>query len=255
MKKMICVLAFALVPTLAGAADKSEWAFPVTEKDLPAPRIPGDKPRTVGSLTVTRAGADEFYNVPNWRPNMHPAMPKIVQFGNKDAAGRGCGSCPLPTRTGHDESAYVAGLPTRYFIQQMTDWKNGNRKFGNVMIAMSKVLTDAEIKEAADYFAALKPRPWIKVVEAATIPKSFVGPGNKRLLHPAGGTEPLGNRIIEVPENEEDVVYRHPRSAFVAYGPKDSIARGEALVTTGGGKTVACGTCHGPALQGLGDVP
>jgi cytochrome c553 len=37
--------------------------------------------------------------------------------------------------------------------------KNGNRKFGNVMIAMSKVLTDAEIKEAADYFAALKPRP------------------------------------------------------------------------------------------------
>jgi cytochrome c553 len=41
----------------------------------------------------------------------------------------------------------------------------------------------------------------------------------------------------------------------VAYVPKGSIAKGEALVTTGGGKTIACGTCHGPTLQGIGDVP
>src|SRR5260221_14292036 len=140
MKKVIGVVVFALPPPLAGAADNPEWAFPVTEKDLPAPRIPGDKPRTVGSLTVTRAGADEFYNVPNWRPNMHPAMPKIVQFGNKDTAVRGCGSCHLPTGTGHDESAYVAGLPTRYFIQQMTELENCNRKVGAVMIGMSQAV-------------------------------------------------------------------------------------------------------------------
>jgi cytochrome c553 len=252
MKKLICVLAFALTPTLAGAADKPEWAFPVTEKDLPAPRITGDKVRTVGNVTVTRAGADAPFEIPNWRPNMHPAMPKIVQFGNKDTQVRACGSCHLPTGTGHDESAYVAGLPTRYLIQQMTDWKNGNRKFGNVMIAMSKVLTDAEIKEAA----ALKPRPWIKVVEAATIPKSFVGPGNKRLLHPAGGTEALGNRIFEVPEDEEAVVYRDPISGFIAYVPPGSIAKGEALVKTGGGgKTTPCIMCHGVTLLGLGDWP
>src|SRR5258707_5910214 len=147
MKKMICVLAFAFVPMLAGAADKPEWAFPVTEKELPAPRIPGDKPRTVGSLTVTRAGADEFYNIPNWRPDMHPAMPKIVQFGNKDTQVRGFGSCHLRTVTVHDESAYDARLPTRYFIQQMTAYKNGNRKFTEPVIGRPKVLTDAEIKE------------------------------------------------------------------------------------------------------------
>ena len=58
-----------------------------------------------------------------------------------------------------------------------------------------------------------------------------------------------------MPENEEDVVYRDPRSGFVAYVPKGSIDKGEALVTTGGGKTVACGICHGQTLQGLGDVP
>ena len=93
------------------------------------------------------------------------------------------------------------------------------------------------------------------MVQADTVPKSFISPGNKRLLHPAGGTEPLGNRIIEVPENEEDVVYRDPRSGFVAYVPKGSIDRGEALVKFGGAKTVACGICHGQSLQGLGDVP
>src|SRR5712671_4311303 len=186
MKNVVCILtvmilAPALVP--AAAAEKPEWAFPVTEKDLPPPRIEGTRlrPAPPGStLSIQRAKADDMFDIPNWYPDMYPAMPKIVQFGNKDTQVRACGSCHLPTGTGHDESAYVAGLPTRYLIQQMTDWKNGNRKFGNVMIAMSKVLTDAEIKEAADYFAALKPRPWIKVVEATTIPKSFVGPGNKR---------------------------------------------------------------------------
>jgi cytochrome c553 len=51
------------------------------------------------------------------------------------------------------------------------------------------------------------------------------------------------------------VVYRDPRTGFVAYVPKGSIAKGEALVTGGGGRTVACGTCHGATLQGMGDVP
>jgi cytochrome c553 len=186
---------------------------------------------------------------------MYPAMPKIVQYGNKETQVRACGSCHLPTGTGHDESAYVAGLPVNYFIRQMADWKSGDRKFSGTMVQMAKIVTDAEVKDAADYFASLKPRPWIRVVEADTVPKSFVGPGNKRLLHPAGGEEPIANRIIEVPENEEDVVYRDPRSGFVAYVPKGSIKKGEALVTTGGGKTLPCSICHGQTLQGLGDVP
>jgi cytochrome c553 len=41
----------------------------------------------------------------------------------------------------------------------------------------------------------------------------------------------------------------------VAYVPPGSIARGEALVSTGGGKTMPCATCHGRNLQGSGDVP
>jgi len=254
----VLVLAFVLVPGFAAAAEKPEWAFPVTEKDLPPPRIEGTRlrPAPPGStLSIERAKADDMFDIPNWYPDMYPAMPKIVQFGNKDTQVRACGSCHLPVGTGHDESAYVAGLPVAYFLRQMADWKSGERKFGAIMIALAKAATEAEIKDAANYFSALKPRQWIRLVEADTVPKSFIGPGNKRLVHPAGGTEPMGNRIIEVPENEEDVVYRDPRTGFVAYVPKGSVAKGEALVMTGGGKTVACGTCHGPNLQGLGDVP
>jgi cytochrome c553 len=258
MRRIAAVIFIALTPTLAAAADKPDWAFPTTEKDQPAPRFDGAMVRAApagSTLSITRAKADDFYEIPNWYPQMYPAMPKIVQYGNKETQVRACGSCHLPTGTGHDESAYVAGLPVNYFIRQMADWKSGDRKFSGTMVQMAKVVTDAEIKDAADYFASLKLRPWIRVVETDTVPKSYIGQGNKRLVHPAGGSEPVGNRVIEVPENEEDVVYRDPRSGFVAYVPSGSIAKGEALATTGGGKTVPCGICHGQTLQGLGDVP
>lgn len=267
MKQVVCVragtalaLAVAAIAVMAPAvaAEKPDWAFPVTEKDQPPPRIEGTRVRPAppgSTLSITRAKADDMYDIPNWYPSMYPSMPKIVQFGNKDTQVRACGSCHLPIGTGHDESAYVAGLPVGYFTRQLADWKNGDRKFGAVMGGIAKAATEAEIKDAAVYFNSVKPRQWIRVVEADTVPKTFVGPGNKRLVHPAGGTEPLGNRIIEVPENEEDVVYRDPRTGFVAYVPKGSIAKGEALVMTGGGKTMPCATCHGRNLQGSGEVP
>jgi cytochrome c553 len=82
-----------------------------------------------------------------------------------------------------------------------------------------------------------------------------VGPGNKRLRLPGGATEPIGNRIIEIPEDEEVVLNRDPRSGFVALVPKGSIAKGQAIVTTGADKTPPCTICHGPTLKGLGEVP
>jgi cytochrome c553 len=255
MKIVLLALPFVLAPVLAFAAEKPEWAFPVTENNQPAPRIAGDKVRTIGKVTIARAKADDMYDIPDWRPELHPPMPKIVQFGNKDTQVRACGSCHLPTGTGHDESAYVAGLPSAYFIEQLAAWKSGERTYGGTMVGIGKAITDAEAKEAADYFASLKPRQWIRVVEADAVPKSFIGPGNKRLESPSGGSEPLGNRIIEVPQDEEAVVYRDPISGFVAYVPKGSIARGEALVKTGGGKTTLCGVCHAVTLQGLGNWP
>lgn len=37
--------------------------------------------------------------------------------------------------------------------------------------------------------------------------------------------------------------------------PPGSLARGEALVKTGAGKTAQCAACHGEALKGKGEVP
>jgi cytochrome c553 len=169
---------------------------------------------------------------------------------------RACGLCHLPTGTGHDESAYIAGLPVDYFIRQMADYKNGNRVGSGSMITIAKAITDEEVRIAAEYYASIEPRPWIRVVETDTVPKTYVAGGNKRLLHPDGGTEPIGNRIIQVPEDEDIVLNRDPRLGFVALVPKGSITRGRELATTGGGgKTVACASCHGETLQGAGNVP
>ncbi|HKC33944.1 MAG TPA: cytochrome C, partial [Xanthobacteraceae bacterium] len=222
MRNFVCLLVVGLVsclaPAVAAGAERPDWAFPVTDKVLPPSKDDG-KPKTApgSTLSLTREQIDDLFNAPDWFPDMHPPMPAVVAHGNKEASVRACASCHLPTGTGHDESAYVAGLPVGYFVRQIADYKSGDRKGSGTMIAMAKVITDQEVRAAAEYFAGLKPRPWIRVVETETVPKTFIGRGNKRLAHPDGGSEPLGNRIIEIPEDEDIVLNRDPRAGFVAY--------------------------------------
>jgi cytochrome c553 len=123
------------------------------------------------------------------------------------------------------------------------------------MIQFAKAMTEDEIKAAAEYFGAMKWTPWIKVVETDRVPKTRLSVG---MFLPLEGneTEPLGQRIIEMPlQPEATEVLRDPRSGFIAYVPFGSIQKGKALVTAGEGKTVPCGVCHGPDLKGLGPVP
>jgi len=259
MRSLLGVLLIGLVPImvpiLAHGAERPDWAFPVTDKvqpPLPADEAPHSAPGSTKSYT--RKQIDDLFNPPDWYPDLHPPMPQIVAHGEATAV-RACASCHLPTGTGHDESAYIAALPVGYFARQMVDYKSGARKGSGSMTTIAKAISEDDVRAAADYFASLKPRPWIRVVEAGTVPKTYVGPGNKRLRLPGGATEPIGTRIIEIPEDEEAVLNRDPRSGFVALVPKGSIARGQVLVTTGADKTVPCGICHGPTLKGLGDVP
>jgi len=71
-----------------------------------------------------------------------------------------------------------------------------------------------------------------------------------------GEREPIGQRIIEIPEDLERFVSRDARSRFIAYVPPGTIQKGQALAVTGsGGKTVQCGVCHGADLKGLGPIP
>jgi cytochrome c553 len=253
---LVPLLASALIPVLAYGADRPDWAFPVTDKVQPPAQDDGQPKTAPGSdKSYTRKQIDDLFNPPDWYPDLHPPMPQVVAHGNGTTV-RACGACHLPTGTGHDESAYIAALPAGYFIRQMADYKSGMRKGSGTMMAIASAITDDDVHSAADYFASLKARPWIRVVETDEVAKTYVGPGNKRLRLPDGGMEPIGNRIIEIPEDEQVVLNRDPRSGFIAYVPKGSVAKGETLVTTGGnGKTLQCAICHGPTLKGLGEVP
>src|SRR5439155_8848300 len=187
-------------------------------------------------------------------PDEHPPAPPIVQKGH--GAALACGACHLMSGHGHPESAGMTGFTAAYVVQQMADFKSGARKDSARMNAIAKDVSDEEARQAAEWFAALKPAVWTKVTEATTVPKTFVGQGRMRFVQPGGDTEPIGNRIITVPEDVARARNRDPHSGFIAYVPVGSIAKGKALVESGGsGKTIACSICHGDSMKGLGNVP
>jgi cytochrome c553 len=206
----------------------------------------------------TQAQIDDGFNAADWYPQDHPPMPDVVAHGRRAANARACAMCHLTSGAGQPESAFLAGLPVGYFMRQMAEFKSGARQGAGAvaMIPIAKGLNEEDFKAAAEYFSSLKIPNWYKVVETATVPKSYLGNGAMRLPVEHGNTEPIGNRIIELPQDVESAESRNPRVGFVAHVPPGSIKKGEAIVTTGAdGKTLQCATCHGPNLKGLGDVP
>jgi hypothetical protein len=97
------------------------------------------------------------------------------------------------------------------------------------MNAIALEVSEAEARQAADFFAFIKPVVWTKVTEAAMVPKTFVGQGRVRFVQPGGETEPIGIRIITVPLDQTRARLRDPHSGFVAYVPVGSVAKGKAL--------------------------
>ena len=238
------------------------WAYPVLPPGFQPPPDDGIPKRLAGSnVTFTLTQLRDLFTAYDWFPGDHPTMPEVVAHGRKPDV-YACGMCHLPNGQGRPENASLAGLPAAYIAQQMADYKNGMRRSSEPqmgppsrMLTVGKNTTDEEVKAAAAYFASLQFRPWIRVVESATVPKTRVAGA---MLVPAegGGTEPIGQRIIEMAEALARTELRDPTSGFVAYVPVGSITQGESLVTTGGaGKTIPCGICHGQDLKGLWTVP
>jgi len=258
MKKIafviVCVFAVSVVVLSQQQSGKDlSWAFPVKNGDLPAEE-PGNKTVPGSTKTYTQAQIEDLANPPDWFPSEHPPAPQIVQHGHGDALA--CGACHLMSGVGHPESSDMAGMKAEYIRRQVMDFKSGVRKEPNRMNTIAAALSDEEIKQASEWFAQLKPYVWTKVVEATMVPKTFVGQGRMRFAQPGGGMEPLGNRIITLPQDQSRVTKRDPHSGFTAYVPPGSIKKGEAFVKNGGGgKSVACAICHGDSLQGLGNVP
>jgi cytochrome c553 len=256
MKAWAIIALFGSLTIPALASDLPEWAYPAngsaSPRDAATPlSLPGS------AKTYTQAQIDDGFNPPDWYPEDHRPMPDVVAHGRKEANVRACAMCHLTNGGGRPESASIAGLPAAYMLRQMTEFKRGARNGGRAapMVAVAKGLSDDDMKTAAAYFSRMKLPAWYKVVETDAVPKSYVGAGAMRLPVEDGGTEPLGERIIELPQNAANVGSRDPRTGYVAYVPAGSIKKGAEIVNTGSGKTTPCMVCHGPDLGGLLDIP
>ena len=260
---LVLFVAIAIVGTgiLVSAADPPSWAYP---RVPPETRVDPDdgKPRSVpgGARTYTLTQIRDFFSPPDWYDD-HPPMPGIVGKGRPPKL-YACGYCHLPNGVGKPENARIAGLPVAYIKQQVADFKSGARRSSSPgllphvwMVEASQAASDAEVNEAAKYFASLsQPKGWYRVVETETVPKTRVA-GWILVPDGSGQTEPIGQRIVETAADLARTGLRDFHSGYVTYVPMGAVKKGEALVKTGGGKTTACAVCHGADLKGLGPVP
>jgi len=266
--------------------DWPDWAYgllsPLTPGDRVAPPCsPTAKPIECGytgqpvpddgikrtlpdtSASFTRNEAYFGYGPADWYPNDHPLMPDIVAKGNEPEGLQACALCHYPNGQGKMENGHVSGLSATYILQQLEAFENGTRRSAdprkantNVMAMIATRLTDAEKQQVAEYYSSMDYRPMVRVIEAVEAPQVRSTNNGLMLPVPDMPPTPLGQRIIEVPEDPEKTeMMRDPRGGFIAYVPVGSLVKGERLVNTGDSKTIQCGICHGPDHMGLGIVP
>ncbi len=228
-----------LVVPLIGIATAQQTG----EKEAPLPwAYAGDAPRTTppdpaaqpdtslkhvagSNLSFTLAQVRDGYGPADWHPEDHGAMPDIVAHGKKPGV-TACALCHYPNGKGRAENAGVAGLPVEYIVRQLMDFRNGLRnsseerkRNAKLMGVYASAMTDdeEEIKAVADYFGAIPWTPWIKVIESKNVPKTRIESDGLFIKLDGNETEPLGNRIIEVPENTEaTTVLRDDHSPLTA---------------------------------------
>jgi cytochrome c553 len=246
------------------AADASDpppaWAFPVSPPStaISAP-APGKVEHVAGSkLTFTDKQINDEFFVADWFPEEHGPMPPAVSMGRKPAV-MPCALCHLPTGNGGPAEAALPGLPAGYMLEQINEFRAGRRtvaqpamQSAREMEKVAKSVTDTDLLAAARYFSQLRFTSHFHVVETDMAPRTRIGLICLHVKIP--DREPLGERIVEVPDDAKQWELGNPHTAFTAYVPKGSIARGAALVSSGGGAQ-PCRSCHGPDLKGAGSVP
>jgi cytochrome c553 len=237
MKRRISSLMLAFVAiavaavAVSGQAGPPPWAYGFSEAgtEPAAPPCSEDsKPMACAHPGEPHLATDVDYEVPesdltfnefqvynnygpaDWNPEDHPTMPDIVAHGRESDALRACGVCHYPSGMGKPENASPAGLPAAYILQQLEAFRDGTRRTGdprkanyNEMIQIARHMTDVEMLEVAQYYASIERRQWIRVVETEMVPKTAHTQNGLFYPLPGDETEPLGSRIIEVPEAPE----------------------------------------------------
>jgi cytochrome c553 len=254
----------AITPT-AATSTAPAVATATTTATAPAPAPPAINLIHLPNSTAafTRAQLTNRFAAPDWYPSSHAPMPEVVARGRAPDL-YACGYCHTPGGQGRPENAPLAGLPSEYIVQQVLDFKSGARRAllpgvfppADLMIHEAMTTTPAEAQIAAEYFSREKLRPRVIVIERSRVPQTQVA-GSVYTPIASASEEPLGTRLIELARDSEQHENRDEQMRYVAYVPPGSVARGRALARTGGdhGLTVACVTCHGKTLQGMGPIP
>lgn len=230
------------------------WAFPGQRPAPPAGGWDRTALRTLPGSTAhfTEAQLHDLDHAVDWRPASHPPMPGAVAQGRAPGV-HACGYCHLPDGSGRTENASLAGLPRDYIVEQVAAFANGTRRAavpGSAPAAMmAEVARNArpdEIAAAADYFSRLHYTRRIRVVETATVPAPTIK-GFVLVAEPGSRREPIGQRVIETPDNFDYFEMRDSAAGYTAYVPPGSLARGAAVV-----ERVGCPACHGAGMKAWG---
>ncbi|OLQ78274.1 cytochrome C [Photobacterium proteolyticum] len=212
--------------------------------------------RITGSpMVYLQEEVDDRFSVPDWFPMQHEPMPNIVKYGKRPDVWA-CASCHLVSGFGRPESSSLAGLNKEYMLQQLEDFASGQRlDYTGYMNRIASLLSEAEKKDAAKWFASLVSASFIVVKEDTFVPKTFTDNSRMRQITDNSNLELLDYRIIEVPEDIEQARLQSPKAKYISYVPVGSLARGKELVETGAGRTSVCFDCHGQTLSGTESVP
>ena len=244
-------------PAFADGNGPPEWAYTLNPAPLKPPVDDGQKLHVPGGeVELTRTQLLDRFTAVDWRPGSHPPIPDPAGHGRKPDLWA-CGYCHYPNGQGRPENAALAGLPAKYIVEQVAAVRDGSRASAQpAMLApplMKKAVsgaTDADVLAAAAYFSSLTYKPWIRVVETDTVPKTEVTGVSYISPTADGATEPLGERIVEVSENPARSALRDDEVGFVAYVPVGAVKAGQAIATQASGDRQPCATCHGEGLRG-----
>ncbi|MDR3525874.1 MAG: c-type cytochrome [Rhizomicrobium sp.] len=265
MRKLIAGAMLAACVAGAALAENAvpremAWAYPTGAKSTFGPP-PGAGPFTMpgSKLRFSKAQVSDENTAVDWFPDSHPPAPPVVAH-NSGKGPTPCAACHFYSGVGAPGAADLAGLPAEYIIAQVTAFKTGERRSANTgqpstgeMIKVAVAVSNSALRQAAAYYASLPRKQVVRVVESATVPKTT--PDQYGWLNPAPGREAIGNRVVELAADLPAMFIGNDRIAVTDYVPPGAIARGAAIVMSGGGTGQACAMCHGGSLQGTSMAP
>jgi cytochrome c553 len=261
MKKLVFAVFLGLPVAAQGASlAYPDWAYgiPTPQNEAVAPKDDGtlfSLPGAKGHFTRGQISGANHKPPADWYPQDHPAMPRVVAAGDPGRGITACAGCHNPNGRGRPQNAGIAGLDAGYLVRQLHDFKAGTRKSAEPrkhnaqqMVDFAKAMTEAEMRQAAAYYASLPPTVAIQVRETATVPALRSQEG-MWLPDASRPREKIGIRVIETPVNVDREQLRDPHAAFIAWVPRGAVAKGKHLAAE-----LGCAACHGEKLTGNGDT-